>query len=464
MFRLRGSLLLAVVLILGFCGIASIGCLLNAKAEDRSTVCSGTLEEEKDSEIVIFLTGDILSVLQPCGCAGGQLGGFDRRGAVLKKTSVQSRLIIDTGNLVAGAEEQDEIKFGILFEAMSVLGYDLVNLWEDDFRIAKKIGLTSGMPFDIISGFEDEEQEFSPVFKRELKLDGKNLFITIAVVRSESLVKDSLELLFGMSPEKQKLNILITDNYNDDFAKKIEELELVDVVICPAVTDEPEIMNKKIKKPLFISVGRLGKYFGKLAITFDGHGQLELGYANVAINESLFRDPVLVDLYKDYQVILKEENLIEKNVRMALPDGLEYLGSKSCGMSTACHKYEYQKWSEKKHAHAYQTLVDVGSEYDPDCIICHVVGYEYETGFVSGEKSGKELRDVGCEVCHGPGSGHLEAVLAGKPGQGIREPKYNCSSCHTPERSPGYQHDRKGYMEKIIHWREQKRGVSVEEQ
>ena len=69
------------------------------------------------------------------------------------RTGIHELIVIDEPlrNMIhAGSSEQDEIKFDILFEAMSVLEYDLVNLWEDDFSIAKKLGLTSDMPFDIM--------------------------------------------------------------------------------------------------------------------------------------------------------------------------------------------------------------------------------------------------------------------------------------------------------------------------
>jgi hypothetical protein len=37
---------------------------------------------------------------------------------------------------------------------------------------------------------------------------------------------------------------------------------------------------------------------------------------------------------------------------------------------------------------------------------CHTVGFEYQTGYVDAKKT-PNLKHVGCENCHGPGSGHV---------------------------------------------------------
>ena len=116
-----------------------------------------------------------------------------------------------------------------------------------------------------------------------------------------------------------------------------------------------------------------------------------------------------------------------------------------------CHPAEFKTWAKNPHAKAYKTLVDVGSQYDPECIVCHVVGLNYETGFVN-EKSQHDLRNVGCEVCHGPGSKHMVAITMDEPDNKTSEPKAQCIDCHTPEHSPGYQEQENEYREKIRHW------------
>ena len=151
-------------------------------------------------------------------------------------------------------------------------------------------------------------------------------------------------------------------------------------------------------------------------------------------------------MYKAYQQLVTEANLLENYPRYSLPDGLEYAGSQSC---KSCHQYEYEKWSQKAHADAYSTLVEVGSQFDPECVICHVVGMNYESGFIS-EQQTSHLKDVGCENCHGPGSEHNITLGRAK----TTEPKSTCLDCHTPETSGEYVGNEQLYLEKIVHWRE----------
>jgi len=110
------------------------------------------------------------------------------------------------------------------------------------------------------------------------------------------------------------------------------------------------------------------------------------------------------------------------------------------------------------HAGAFATLEKVGSEYDPECVVCHVVGMQYQTGYISPAKT-PELKDVGCENCHGPGSEHFRSLGAIE----TSGPISTCSDCHTAEHSGEYTANEKQYFEKIIHWREPVSVVRVKE-
>ena len=127
-----------------------------------------------------------------------------------------------------------------------------------------------------------------------------------------------------------------------------------------------------------------------------------------------------------------------------------YVGSQKC---EACHETSYDVWKQSGHAHAYKTLEtqDPPRNYDPECISCHVVGWEptkffpYKGGFEGSRDS--RLKNVGCEDCHGPGEKHCIAEdgdneccrqcrEAVRTDQGAGEGRSECTTCHDLDNSP----------------------------
>lgn len=120
------------------------------------------------------------------------------------------------------------------------------------------------------------------------------------------------------------------------------------------------------------------------------------------------------------------------------PADQDYTGSKRCA---SCHFEQYTKWKASSHAKAF-SLLTKKYEADEKCLKCHTTGYGEKTGY--GAVKDDSLKDVGCEVCHGPGSKHEEAA---KPFANVKEltkeqeeqlrgtiwrmvPKNVCVECH----------------------------------
>jgi len=86
------------------------------------------------------------------------------------------------------------------------------------------------------------------------------------------------------------------------------------------------------------------------------------------------------------------------------PADQEYTGTKRCA---SCHFDQFMKWKGTAHATAF-SLLTKKYEADAKCLKCHTTGYEQKTGY--GAVKDDSLKNVGCEVCHGPGSKHEEAA------------------------------------------------------
>lgn len=122
-----------------------------------------------------------------------------------------------------------------------------------------------------------------------------------------------------------------------------------------------------------------------------------------------------------------------------------YAGSATC---EDCHADAVTFWKSTRHAHAWKTLVDRGQQFDFDCTSCHVTGWDRPGG--ANLAFNEPLRDVQCEVCHGPSSIHVAKGGEEKPLKTLREPaKDLCANqCHTSEHSDTFEHT--AYMRDIL--------------
>jgi len=404
----------------------------------------------KSDVLTVFVTSNELGTMNPCGCSGGQLGGFNRRGAVFKTAAKSARLILDAGGLIEGDSEQDLIKFNVIMRALGLLGYDLVNLTRSDLETAQNLGLIEdvGRDFKIISAPGIMDVNVPVAFSKRMTLKGKEVRVMIASFDARSDRTDRIAEFFGSASDGQSVKILILTGCKVDKVESfVEKIGFVDCVFCADSPERPEIIGDSKRRPLVVSVGKLGKYVGKLEIRpGKANGPLKLKFSAVPVVEDLPEDPELVELYRSYQQLVRGSGLMENQARFGLPGGSRYMGSQTC---KTCHEYAYEKWEGQKHAHAYATLEEAGSDYDPECVICHVVGMRYESGFVSPDQTPK-LKDVGCENCHGPSSEHV--LSEGKELMG--DPKTACEDCHTPDNSAHYNGNEAEYFEKIVHWGE----------
>lgn len=110
-----------------------------------------------------------------------------------------------------------------------------------------------------------------------------------------------------------------------------------------------------------------------------------------------------------------------------------YIGSERC---KDCHEDQYRNFiAFSKKAGSFESIKKMEHKLDPkeyhECFECHTTGYGKPGGFVS-EARTPELKNPGCEVCHGPGLLHAESedpeLIRVEITVGA------CSSCHNAER------------------------------
>jgi hypothetical protein len=122
----------------------------------------------------------------------------------------------------------------------------------------------------------------------------------------------------------------------------------------------------------------------------------------------------------------------------------KYAGSLEC---VGCHKAQYNQWRGTHHATAFSTLLRLRRNHNPDCVRCHVTGFGASDGY-SVSRPSRQMENVGCEACHGPGSLHAANPFDGKI---LRSPLLlTCQGCHD-ERHSDFSSNPQGYYARAIH-------------
>jgi len=134
----------------------------------------------------------------------------------------------------------------------------------------------------------------------------------------------------------------------------------------------------------------------------------------------------------------------------------QYVGVAKCRRCHTSSKIggQYKVWLESKHAHAFIALASDSAKAiaarknvaDPqkaaECLQCHVTGYGEPAEHFATARADSE--GVGCESCHGAGSGYwtkvkMQEIRSGKSKPetyGLSMPtKETCAKCHN-EKSP----------------------------
>ena len=116
-----------------------------------------------------------------------------------------------------------------------------------------------------------------------------------------------------------------------------------------------------------------------------------------------------------------------------------FVGSQAC---QECHDVEYESFTtHAKKATSFESVQVMAKGLTPaeqkECYSCHTTGYGAPGGFVS-ETETPHLKDAGCEVCHGPGSAHIDS-------EDPEDINYDitievCHTCHNPERVASFNY------------------------
>jgi hypothetical protein len=414
-----------------------------------SAVVGFSSQKASAPEWSVIIGGQTDGYLSPCGCTKPMSGGIRRRVSAIRQLATGNALILDSGGLAVGAGPQDEMKADALAEALVSAKADAVLLSGADavLGVANLSSLTTRLDGRLLSTSvtaSDRLPLVPSVAKGPFAVGGV-LANPSAFRALGETARDAAEAAEAFVAELSPgaVPVLLTDGGKDaavDLAEKNPELRL----IVFRQTGEPLTAPIKVGKTLLVTVGEQGKHV--LRFKLDAGAITE--YRAIRLGQEYDDDPKVAVIYQAYLRRVADAGLLE-----ALPRTVtdRYVGSEAC---LPCHTQEHAIWKGSRHSSALATLEADGHQRDPDCVSCHVVGLDSESGFRSREKT-PTLSDVGCESCHGPGERHS------------REPKRfpfkkvgedSCTGCHRGSTSPNF--DFLTYWKKIQHGPVENQGIS----
>jgi hypothetical protein len=358
---------------------------------------------------------------------------------------------------------QGGIKYIYAMKALREIGYAATSIGEYEAALPLDKALDGLLTHDVeqprvlVCNLKDADNAFpnetAPWLIASPKEKGTDVRIgvvgVVGAVVAEHRIKDprySFESVPAALPkalaalQQQKpapdLNVLLYQGTLDQAEKLARAIPDFRIILCLSDDgehqyDEPAAQPQVVKhargETWIIHLGHKGKYVGVVGIFPTGvvTRPFDLRYQLVSLGEEYLTpedqeaDHPILKLMEEYTQELKHDpgtgNYLAKYAALQWSHPMQsafanaqYVGSAKC---QKCHAAAFAVWAGSKHAHAYEELVKAkkpsSRQYDGECVVCHVVGLGYKTGFTS-EKDTPHLLNVGCESCHGPASEHVK--------------------------------------------------------
>lgn len=427
----------------------------------ENPAASADVEQQEESDLTLLFTGETDGYLKPCGCVSFQLGGLERRKAHVDHLSTKADRVfsVSNGSLFEGPGRQNELEATVIAQAYDAMDYEVVNFTETEMAYGADYLMNLFSP---IAGVQFVSANFTPMgyeslitpfHTKTVEIDGKPFEVAITGAMDPSVFTGVYG--DGMGPqtspeagirevlpqmEGADYKVLLFMGRHDDGIALAETFPEFDVVVTGYQEDAPARSPKMVGDTYVIKTGRRGKNIAGIALHDVGSEQQRSSYLFVEVTDEHGEDDHIVSLIKAHQQKVSDLKLMEARAETEEPMGGTYIGTMAC---SGCHQDEYKIWQHTRHEEAYETLKEINSHRDPECIGCHVVGYPKRSGFVNYEQTA-HLVDVGCENCHGPGSNHIVDPTKPYKNASIEQ----CRTCHYDEHDPNFSPEK---WDKIQH-------------
>ena len=460
--------------------------------------------------LALVVTGEQFGYFEPCGCTANQLGGMARRAGLFSKLESLGWTVrgVDVGGLSRRSGPQAQIKFETMLEALRELKYVALGMGVAELRLdpgyllaqhletgdprlcflganltflgTKELGTPLSYTIAEVEGCRvGITSVMSDTIRREIIPDRTPEEAAVADLQWGDPAEALAEVLTKFDEEKVDFRVLLSQSTDEEIREQAKAFPQFDIIVAADGKDgdrEPEMIGSV----RLLRVGEKGKTAGVVGLYPKGEKD-SIRYELVTVSAAHFSESEkMTELMKVYQGRLKDSSIVTAENPVTHPSGATFVGASKCG---ECHTKAFEIWKDTPHAHAfesldpvhqrhgYERLHGIARDFDPECLSCHVTGWDpeeyvrFQSGFVNeqfaADDSEKLLQALmagsQCENCHGPGSRHVELIEAGNKEAAVTEVRVTlehaknetCGKCHDADNSPDFNFEK--YWEKVKH-------------
>jgi hypothetical protein len=371
----------------------------------------------------------------------------------------QPVILVDAGDMMGRQNQEQREQSHFLAEMTSSFGYDAIGLGEMDLNYGldylRDLIKEYGLPF--VSANVRDSISGEPILPTHLIVERGGLRFAITSVLDPELpiktmsaqdpqliVDDPVATLRDLVPQlrEQADTVILLSHTGDKKAQDLlKEIDGIDVTVVGHAYRT--FQNERVVSgSLFLSAVYEGRNIGRADLQLDQDGQVQAFTVNVKeLGSDIEEDPDMLAKVEAFKKHLDEfrQSLrgAHKQTKGAATES--YLGEHTCAK---CHDDVWQVVSQSPHRKALLSLQTKGQSDNPECLVCHVVGYEFINGYDT-QPPHNRLGNVQCEACHGYGTMHS------RDGRMLTMARESCTTCHDEKNSPNF--DYTSYWHKIAH-------------
>ncbi len=345
----------------------------------------------------VYFSGQREGEVEPCGCQVHQLGGLDRLATYFKneKPEADAKIFVEAGDSFFSLPEMDpsrvereKLKAKVMADVFKRLSLDALTPGERDF--------VGGLPFLL----ELEKASGATFLAANLEtLDGKHPFAASRVLERSGLKiglvgivgKKALERVGGIHVtdpgdalkaalsdfrDKGVDAVVVVSHQGLEDDRKSAGVEGVDLVVgahsLDALAEPVHVGGAAIVQTL-----NQGQQIGRIRLKLPGRECLDHQVTNLDTDTP--SDAEVLKAIKDNKEATRLLALKQSEHSAPVADGKPFVAHSAYCKN--CHAKQYDFWAQTKHASAILVLYAKNQHLDPECIVCHSLGFQEPGGF-----------------------------------------------------------------------------------